>query len=80
MKCLKCGRGSKKGELVYAVYETRNDGRVPTSSQFSAGFIHVECPFGVVVHDFGSDSHHPVEGGEAAMRYVQEHLKEQPDD
>ncbi len=44
MKCLKCDQESKKDELVVAVYQTRGDGRVPTSSQFSAGFVHVECP------------------------------------
>lgn len=42
--CLKCGQESKKDELVVAVYQTRNDGAVPKSSQFSAGFVHVECP------------------------------------
>ena len=72
MKCLKCGRESKKGELVYAVYETRNDGRVPTSSQFSAGFVHMECPAGVIVKDKCLDSFSPVSGGESAMRYLQE--------
>ncbi len=44
MECLKCGQESKKNELVIAVYQTRGDGRLPTSNQFSAGFVHVECP------------------------------------
>lgn len=41
--CLKCNQQSKKGELVINVYETSGDGRLPTSNQWSSGFIHVEC-------------------------------------
>ena len=71
MKCLKCVRESKKGELVVAVYQTRSDGRVPTSSQFSAGFVHLGCPPGVIVED-----KLPYDGPEiaspAAMKYLQE--------
>ncbi len=48
MKCLRCGQESKKGELVFPVYQTRSDGASPTSSQWSSGFVHVECPYEVV--------------------------------
>ncbi len=44
MKCLKCGRESKKGELVFSVYEIRGDGTYPRSSQWPNGFVHMEYP------------------------------------
>jgi len=72
MKCLKCVRESKKGELVVAVYQTRSDGRVPTSSQFSAGFVHLGCPPGVIVKDNRPYDGPPI-ASQAAIKYVQEH-------
>ena len=91
MDCLNCGRESKKNELVVAVYSTREDGKLPVSSQFSAGFVHLKCPPDIgklmrqamerdyekrIMKDNSPDATYlHPDSSKAAMDYVQEHYE-----